>query len=157
MFACRLCCNCIFIYAIQYIVFLVLSLKLWSVAVQPSFRISIVLYFLYRKWHMHGARHRVLGSPFPILAGSGEIFFLFCFLNLWPRKRFVDRRGYWMIYRGPGFLALVWFGNSPTPSPPSLVSKIDRRHRKTEKERNLAVDWGGGGATHTTSRNPGPL
>ncbi len=30
-------------------------------------------------------------------------------------------REYWMIYRGPGFLAFVWFGSSPTPSP---VSKL---------------------------------
>ncbi len=27
-------------------------------------------------------------------------------------------REYWMIYRGPGFLAVGWFGSSPTPSPP---------------------------------------
>ncbi len=26
-------------------------------------------------------------------------------------------REYWMIYRGPGFLAIVWFGSPPTPSP----------------------------------------
>jgi hypothetical protein len=24
----------------------------------------------------------------------------------------------WMIYRGPGFLAVVWFGSTPTPSSP---------------------------------------
>ncbi len=24
-------------------------------------------------------------------------------------------RQYWMIYRGPGFLAVVWFGSTPTP------------------------------------------
>ncbi len=32
---------------------------------------------------------------------------------------------YWMIYRGPVFLAVVWFGSSPTPLPPS-VSKISQ-------------------------------
>ncbi len=26
-------------------------------------------------------------------------------------------REYWMIYRGPGFIAVVWFGSSPNPSP----------------------------------------
>ncbi len=28
----------------------------------------------------------------------------------------------WIIYRGPGFLAVVWFGSSPTPSPVSKLS-----------------------------------
>ncbi len=32
-------------------------------------------------------------------------------------------REYWMIYRGTGFLAVVWFGSSPTPSP-SPVRKL---------------------------------
>ncbi len=27
-------------------------------------------------------------------------------------------REYWMIYRWPGFLAVVWFGSSPTPFSP---------------------------------------
>ncbi len=27
-------------------------------------------------------------------------------------------REYWIIYRGPGFLAVVWFGSFPTTSPP---------------------------------------
>ncbi len=27
-------------------------------------------------------------------------------------------REYWMIHRGPGFLAVVWFGSSPTPLSP---------------------------------------
>ncbi len=26
-------------------------------------------------------------------------------------------REYWMIYRGPGFLAVIWFGSFPTSSP----------------------------------------
>ncbi len=29
---------------------------------------------------------------------------------------------YWVIYRGPGFLAVVWFGSSPAPLPPALPS-----------------------------------
>ncbi len=29
-------------------------------------------------------------------------------------------REYWMIYRGPGLLALVWFGSTPTHFPPLL-------------------------------------
>ncbi len=29
-----------------------------------------------------------------------------------------QRVGYWMIYSGPGFRAVVWFGSSPTSLPP---------------------------------------
>ncbi len=32
-------------------------------------------------------------------------------------------REYWMIYRWPGFLAVIWFGSTPSPSP-SPVSKL---------------------------------
>ena len=51
---------------------------------------------------------------------------------------------YWMIYRGPGFLAFVWFGSSPTPSPPFSSVNSKATHRKTEKDRQLANDRGGG-------------
>ncbi len=47
-------------------------------------------------------------------------------------------REYWMIDKGPGFLAVVWFGSSPTPSAPSPLCRQKARpatHRKTEKER----------------------
>ncbi len=36
----------------------------------------------------------------------------------------VHSREYWLIYRGPGFLVVVWFGFSAIPSPPPLVSKF---------------------------------
>ncbi len=56
-------------------------------------------------------------------------------------------REHWTIYRGPGFLAVVWFGSTATPSlPSSLVRKLDRRHtKKTEKLRQLADRRGGKG------------
>ncbi len=34
-----------------------------------------------------------------------------------------------IIYRGPGFLVVVWISLSPTPCLPSLVNKLGRRHR----------------------------
>ncbi len=50
---------------------------------------------------------------------------------------------------------------APRPPPPSSpVSKIDRRHRKTEKERQLAAGPGEGVGeepNHTTARKPDPL
>ncbi len=50
----------------------------------------------------------------------------------------------WMIYTGPGFFAVAWFGSSPTPTP-SPVSKHERDTQKTEKERQLADGRGGRG------------
>ncbi len=41
--------------------------------------------------------------------------------NIW---RWMPIREYYIIYRGPGFLMVVWFGSSPPPSPPSPVSKL---------------------------------
>ncbi len=56
------------------------------------------------------------------------------------------RREDWMIYRGPGFLAAVWFGSSPTPYlPPSTVSKLDRRHTGRLRKRDNLLGGGGGG------------
>ncbi len=51
-------------------------------------------------------------------------------------------REYWMICRGPGFLAVVWFGSFPPP--PSPVSKLDRRHIQEDWERETTC-WGRGG------------
>ncbi len=43
-----------------------------------------------------------------------------------------------MIYTGPGFLAVEWFGSTPTPSPRLPP------HSKTEKERQIAAGREGG-------------
>jgi hypothetical protein len=43
-----------------------------------------------------------------------------------------------LLYRGPGFLAVVWFGSLPPPHPLPAI------HRKTEKERQLADGRGVG-------------
>ncbi len=59
-------------------------------------------------------------------------------------------REYWNIYRGPDFLAVVWFSSFPTIS--HLLSRQKARpasQRKTEKERQLDAgrgEGGGGGA-----------
>ncbi len=39
--------------------------------------------------------------------------------------RICNSREDWMIFKGPGFLAVVWFGSSPTHL---SLSKLDRRH-----------------------------
>jgi hypothetical protein len=33
-------------------------------------------------------------------------------------------REHWMIYRGPSFLGVVWFGCSPMPSPPLSLQQV---------------------------------
>jgi hypothetical protein len=49
-------------------------------------------------------------------------------------------REYWIMYRGPGFLALLWFGFSHTPYPPkSPVSMPDRR--QAGRLRKRATCW----------------
>ncbi len=50
-----------------------------------------------------------------------------------------------MIYRGPGFLAVVEFSSSPTPYPLHQYTRpASATHRKTEKERQLTDGDGGG-------------
>jgi hypothetical protein len=52
-----------------------------------------------------------------------------------------------MIYRGPGLLAVVWFGSLPTLSPPYPVSRLDRRRHtgRLRKRDNLLTGEGEGG------------
>ncbi len=55
----------------------------------------------------------------------------------------LNLREFWIIHRGPGFLAVVCFGPSPTPSPLSRQEVRPAKHRRTEKERQLADGRGG--------------
>ncbi len=58
----------------------------------------------------------------------------------------LESREYSMYYRGPGFLAVVWFGSVPTPSLPlSRQQARPATHRKTEKDRQLMDRWEGVG------------
>ncbi len=57
-----------------------------------------------------------------------------------PIKRHLIVIENWIIFRIPGFLAIVWFGSSPTSLP---VSKLDRRHTVLpEKRENLLTGEG---------------
>jgi hypothetical protein len=44
-------------------------------------------------------------------------------------------REYWMIYRGPGFLGVVWFGSSPTPYLPFQLAEGRPGTKKEDWER----------------------
>jgi len=67
-----------------------------------------------------------------------------------------------MIYRGPGFLTLIWCGSSPIPSH-SNISKLDRRHtgRLKKIDNFLMGEYRGKGVgeepNHTSARKPGRL
>ncbi len=52
-------------------------------------------------------------------------------------------REYWMIYRGPGFLAIVWFGSSSTPHLQSVSSTGDTQEY-WERETTCLREKGGG-------------
>ncbi len=75
------------------------------------------------------------------------------------KLRISETRDYWIIYRGPGFLAVLWFGSSPTPSP---VSLLYRRHTGAEIERQFTDGrrgWEGDvkEPNYMSSRKLGPL
>jgi len=101
-----------------------------------------------------------------------DIQLLFClsFILLWctlshERENHEPRGGsieYWMIYRGPGCLSVVWFGSSLTPSPPLpwasclsfsvfLCTAVGRAYWRER------VEGVGEEPTHATGRKPGPL
>ncbi len=54
-----------------------------------------------------------------------------------------------MIYRGPDFLTVVWFGSSPTLSPPP---SLDWRHTGRLRKRDNLLTGAGGGEEWACSR-----
>ncbi len=65
-----------------------------------------------------------------------------------------SNREYWIIYRGQGFLAVIWFGSFAAPPPPITVSKLDRRHTgRLRKRDNLLTGEGVGGGWGAESYN----
>ncbi len=66
-------------------------------------------------------------------------------------------REYWMIYRGPGILAVVWFGPSPNPPPPPSVRSTSDIQEDWERETTCWQERGGQEPNLTTGRKPGPL
>jgi hypothetical protein len=54
--------------------------------------------------------------------GMGVVLYTILAPSLMYKTRLETPSEYWMIYRGPGFLAVVWFGTSSVPSPVSKLS-----------------------------------
>ncbi len=62
---------------------------------------------------------------------------------------------YWMIYRGPGFLAVKWFASSPAPPPPNSlpsVSSTGDTQEDWERETTCWRERGGGGGWGATAK-----
>ncbi len=70
-------------------------------------------------------------------------------LKPWEVHDFVPQtRQYWMIYRGPGFLAVLWFGSPPNPSNlPLPTSSTGDKQEYWERETTFWRGVGGGGET----------
>jgi hypothetical protein len=49
-----------------------------------------------------------------------------------------------MIYRGKGFLAVIWFVSSPTPHPPPPFSPVSELDRESQRPERLLADGRGG-------------
>ncbi len=75
------------------------------------------------------------------------------------RKFIWTLREYWMINRWPGFLAVVWFGSSPSPFSPFPVSNLSLFlslpvcHRSSLLTGNGGKGWGLGRGAKSYDRN----
>jgi hypothetical protein len=72
--------------------------------------------------------------------------YLFQIFSIYFWRRFIPSREYSTICRGPGFLAVIWFGSSPTPLPSSTSpgSKHYRRQTGRLRKRDSLLIWGRG-------------
>ncbi len=113
-------------------------------------RLTQKCYFKYSTYNLHFTVNRVDYIPwfpgfFSLNCTVGIGFFMNSMQNM--KKT---------IYRAPGFLAVVWFGSSPTPSS-SPVSKLNWRHRgRLKKWANLLTgeEWKGVGEESIHNARP---
>jgi hypothetical protein len=77
-----------------------------------GFEISLKLYFFWKVIiaHLQNKANKNINPFFFIAHGATSQI-------LYMLKVREATKEYWMIYRGPSFLAVVWLGSSPTPSP----------------------------------------
>ena len=74
------------------------------------------------------------------------------------KLRISETRDYWIIYRGPGFLAVLWFGSYPTPSnPPPLPSVSSTGDTQELRKRYLRTGEGRKGMGEEPYQMAGPL
>ncbi len=108
------------------------------------------MFFLNYTWVVGYCQKRTQGSVNTAIVPSNcEVYKLAAHIVV-PTIRRVWAREYWIVYRGPGFLALIWFGSSPAPSHPlpSVSSCCDTQE---DGERETTFWQGGGGAKSNDS------
>ncbi len=99
---------------------------------------------------------QVVKGPIDFLMGDYNNRAMLPFINLTNER---DQEALNELYlREPGFLAVVWFGSSPTPFT-SHVSKLSLFLNPPVCRRSslLTVEGVGQEPNHTTVRKPGPL
>ncbi len=107
----------------------------------------------------YSCAHHVTWSPNKLWS-STSIFNLWSDQNICTvsRLRRGQAREYWMIYSGPGFLIVIYFGSSPTPSPHILSASC-----LSFSVFQCVTGWGrergkgGGEESIIRRRQPGPL
>ncbi len=79
-------------------------------------------------WHVYSTRAETPVDPYYSWPCWVVIVLLRIYIFIAPllkkQKEMGYFREYWMLYRGPGFLADAWFGSSPIPSAHSPVIKL---------------------------------
>ncbi len=78
-----------------------------------------------------------------LIAATGIMF------RNWERP---SHREYWMIYRGPGFLAVVWFGSSPNPPPLPRQQAVSLSRLPLCRRSRLLMRRRGWGRSHNIRR-----
>ncbi len=82
----------------------------------------------------------------------------FCLDFPYPHTNSLLYREYWIIYRGPSFLAVVWFGSSPIPYTPLFRQQVVSLSQSSCMSPGEDTKGSGGGVgeepNHTTARNP---
>ncbi len=81
---------------------------------------------------------------------------MFGFITVLRRKKInVVQQGVLNDYRGPGFLAVILFGSSVTPSP--VINELGRRNGGRLRKREKLLNGADKEPNQTTARKPSPL
>ncbi len=94
-------------------------------------------------------------SPLVVVMGAGDKLFYTAHKKVFstPKSWLAFGREYWMIYRGPGFIGVVWFAPAH-PLPPLAFVTGDTQE---DRERETTCLWesgeGGGRGAESYNRN----
>jgi hypothetical protein len=91
--------------------------------------------------------HRLCQTVRPFTPEIGSIVFLLwqkIYLAWVKRGEGLYNREYWRIYTGPGFIAVLWFGSSLTPSAPLPSAIVYLSQSFVPRLSSFRFFWGGG-------------